>query len=154
MGKISCSACGSIHDRNYECDAKRKAKLDKSRRDRERADSKIYFTSRWKKTRLIVMEEYDNIDLFSYYILNQILVADAVHHITEYIEDVDLAYSYDNLIPLSNHTHLSIVHKLYKTNCKSEIQNMLRDMINDYQEGRRELGSFKERYEKIVKDTY
>lgn len=152
IGKISCSACGRIHDRNYECNAKKKAKLDKSRRDRERLDSKIYFTSRWKKTRQLIMEEYDNIDMFSYYVLGSIEVAEAVHHITEYIEDVDLAYDTDNLIPLTNHTHLSIVHKLYKTNKKNDIQDMLRDMLDDWNKGRKVLGSYKERYNKTVKE--
>lgn len=152
MGKVSCSVCGHIHDRNYICDAKKKVKLDKSRRDREREDSKIYFTSKWKKTRQLVMNEYDNIDLFSYYIFGKVEVAEACHHITEYIEDVDLAYDTDNLIPLSNHTHLSIVHKLYKTNVKKDIQDMLRDMLDDWNEGKKKLGSFKERYNLIVKE--
>lgn len=98
------------------------------------------------------MHDYDNIDLFSYYIFGSILVAEAVHHIVEYIENEDLAYDTDNLIPLTNHTHLSIVHKLYKTNCKKDIQLMLKDMLDDWNEGRRELGSYKLRFNMIVKE--
>lgn len=153
MSKISCSACGSIHDRNYECDAKKKAKLDKSRRDRnERLDNKIFSSSKWKKLRKNIVEDYNNIDMFSFYVLGRVELSEVVHHIVEFMQDEELAYDYDNLIPLSNHTHLSIVHKLYKTNVKNEIQEMLRDICKDYWNDKRELGSYKERYNKIVKD--
>ncbi|MBY6837841.1 hypothetical protein FDG50_11495 [Clostridium botulinum] len=152
MGKVSCPVCGRIHDRNYICEAKKKAKLDKSKRDRSRLDNKVFSSSKWKKLRNRIVEDYNNIDLFSYYIFGKVEVAEVVHHIAEFMQDEELAFDEDNLIPLSNYTHLSIVHKLYKTKCKIQIQNMLRDMIKDWNEGNRELGSYKERYNKIVKE--
>ncbi|NFT93948.1 hypothetical protein FDF86_16600 [Clostridium botulinum] len=152
MGKVSCPVCGHIHDRNYECSAKKQRQKEKSKRDRSRLDSKIYNSSKWKKLRDNVMDEYINIDLFSYYVFSKVEVAETVHHIVEICECEDLAYDEDNLIPLSNYTHRSIVHKLYKTKCKSEIQQLLRDMIKDFWNDKKELGSYKERYNNIVKE--
>ncbi|SFC14802.1 hypothetical protein [Clostridium uliginosum] len=152
MGKVSCSVCGRIHERNYICNAKKQRQLDKSKRDRERLDSKIYSTSRWRKLRNNVIEDYNNIDLFAYYIESRVEVAQTVHHIIEVMENIDLAYDTDNLIPLSNYTHRRIVHKLYKTKCKNYIVMMLNDMLDDWNKGNKELGSYKERYNKIVKE--
>lgn len=154
ISKISCSVCGSIHNRNYECNAKRQAKADKSKRDRERLDNKLFSSSKWKKLRNMIMNEHDNIDLFSYYVFGKVQVASVVHHIIEALDDADLMYDWDNLISLSDYTHIKIVHMLYKTNKKEDIQNMLRDMINDWNNDKKELGSMKERYNKIVKDVY
>ncbi len=152
MGKVSCPVCGRIHDRNYICEAKKKRQLDKSKRDRSRLDSKIYSSSKWKKLRDNIMDDYNSIDLFSYYIFGRVEVAETVHHIIEICEREDLAYDEDNLIPLSNYIHRQIVHKLYKTKCKEQIQLMLRDMLEDWNKGSKELGSYKERYNKIVKE--
>lgn len=154
ISKISCSACGRIHERNYICDAKRKAKLEKSRRDRERLDNTYYNTNRWRKLRRQVLEEYNNTCLLSMYIDSKYIIANHVHHIEEVLGDDTGVYDWDNLIPLDQRVHRSIVHELYKTNCKKDIQQMLIDMINDYEKGNRELGSYKERYEKIIKDIY
>lgn len=154
ISKISCSACGSIHERNYICDAKKKAKLDKSRRDRERLDNVYYNTNKWRKLRRLVLDEYDNICLWSFFIEGKVIEANHIHHIDEILGDEDSVYDWDNLIPLDQRIHRSIVHELYKTNCKKDIQSMLREIIKDYDKGNRELGSYKERYEKIIKDVY
>lgn len=154
MSKISCSVCGSIHERNYICDAKKKAKLDKSRRDRERLDNTYYNTSKWRKLRRLVIDEYDNICLWSFFVEGRVIEANHVHHIEEVLEDDTDVYDWDNLCPLDQHIHRSIVHELYKTNCKKDIQSMLRDMIKDYESGDRKLSKFKERHEKIVKEIY
>ncbi|HBJ1649403.1 TPA: hypothetical protein LA457_000372 [Clostridium botulinum] len=144
--------CGRIHDRAYECSAKKKAKLDKSRRDRSRLDNKIYSSNKWRKLRDNIMDDYNSIDLFSYYIFGRVEVAETVHHIVEICEDIDLAYDWDNLIPLSNYIHRPIVHKLYKTNVKNDIVIMLNDILEDWKKGNKELGSYRERYNKIVKE--
>lgn len=154
MSKVSCVVCGRIHDRNYECDAKKKAKADKSRRDRERLDNIYYNTSKWRRLRSQVLDEYDNICLWSFFIEGKAIEANHLHHIVEILENDDGVYDWDNLIPLDQRIHRSVVHELYKTNCKKDIQAMLRDMIKDYESGDRELGSYKERYNKIIKDVY
>jgi len=100
IGKISCSACGSIHERNYICDSKKKIKLDKSRRDRERLDNTYYNTNKWRKLRKQVIEEYDNICLWSMYIASKYIEANHVHHIEEVLGDDDGVYDWDNLCPL------------------------------------------------------
>lgn len=152
--KISCGTCGRIHDRNYICDAKKKAKADKSRRDRERIDNTYYNTSKWRKLRSKVLDEYDNICLWSFFIEGKAIEANHVHHIEEVLGDDTGVYDWDNLIPLDRYVHRNVVHELYKTDCKKQIQDMLIDMIKDYELGNRELGSYKERYEKIIKDVY
>jgi|GEM_PF-2559600 len=153
MSKISCSACGSIHNRNYECDAKRQAKLDKGRRDRERLDNSYYNTSKWRKLRKQVLDEYNMICLWSFFIDSRVIGSNCVHHIEEVLGDNAGIYEWDNLIPLDQNIHLSIVHRLYKTNCKTEIQLMLKDMLSLWSENEKELGSMKQRYDKIIKDV-
>lgn len=152
ISKISCSSCGRIHERNYICNAKKKAKLDKSKKNRSREDNKMFSTSRWKKLSNRIKEDYNNIDLFSYYILGKIEFSQTVHHIVEFMQDEDLMFDEDNLIPLNNYTHLSIVHKLYKTKCKGEIQDLLRDMISSWWNEERELGSLRNKYNDIVRE--
>lgn len=102
-----------------------------------------------------ILEEYNNIDLFSYYIIGRVESGDNVHHIVECLEAEDMAYDWDNLIPLSLYTHRRIVHKIYNhsTEIKQELQQMLVDMLRDWNKGNRELGSYKERFNKIIKDV-
>lgn len=152
MSKISCSSCGKIHERNYICEAKRKAIADKRKRDRTREDNKLYNTDKWKKLRDNILEEYNKIDLFSYYVYGKIVKANCVHHIAEIVGDNEGAYDWDNLIPLSIHVHRNIIHMLYKTKCEKHIKDLLREMINDYSNNKKELGSYKDRFNEIAKD--
>ncbi|AVK50662.1 hypothetical protein AXY43_23060 [Clostridium sp. MF28] len=154
MSKVSCVACGRIHERNYICDAKKKAKLDKVAKNRDREDSKIYISNRWRQLRINILEDYNYICLFSYYVFSKIIQANELHHIVWLIDNIDLAFDADNIIPLEHNVHRSIIHNYSnKSNeIKNDIQNMLRDMISDWSNDRRDLGSYKERWENITKD--
>lgn len=112
----------------------------------------MFSTSKWKKLSKRVKENYNNIDLFSYYVLGRIQCSETVHHITEFMQDETLMFDEDNLISLSNYTHLSIVHKLYKTKVKKDIQDLLKDMIKSWWKEERVLGSFKDKFNEIVKN--
>ncbi|MGN2369389.1 HNH endonuclease [Clostridium cagae] len=154
MSKVSCSYCGRIHDRNYECIAKSKAKANKRLRDSKRIDNSIYNNSKWRKLRDDILDEYNNIDLFSYYVKGRIVSADCVHHIHEVIGDTEQAYEWDNLITLSNYVHRKIIHKLYKTKHKEQVQSMLKDMIDDWNKDNRKLESYKIRFNNIIDEIH
>ena len=152
MAKVSCPICGRIHDRNYICEAKKKRDIERSKDNNNRVDAKIYNTTKWKRLRDNILEEYSNIDLFSYYVIGKADIADNVHHIVEICDNQDMAYDWDNLIPLREHAHKKIVHKIYKYNneIKKELQQMLIDMLNDWSKGKRELRSYNERFNLLL----
>lgn len=152
MSKVSCQICGKVHDRNYICEAKIKKQIEKSKSNSKRTDAKIYNTTKWKKLRDNILQEYNTIDLFSYYVIGKIDIADNVHHIVEICDNQDIAYDWDNLIPLREYTHKKIVHKIYKYNIeiKKELQQMLIDMLEDWNRGKRELRSYNERFNLLL----
>lgn len=152
MSKVSCSICGKIHDRNYMCEAKRLSKIERNKKKNNRKDSRVYNTTKWKNTRENILQEYSSIDIFSYYVQGKVSVADNVHHVIEICEDESLAYDWDNLIPLSEHTHRKIIHKLYDYNIelKKELQTMLNDMLNDWNEGKKELRNYNKRFNLLL----
>lgn len=144
-----------MHDRSYLCEAKKKRQQERSKENSKRVDTKIYNSNKWKRLRDNILEEYNNIDLFSYYVEGRVESADNVHHIVECLEVEDMAYDWDNLIPLSLYTHRRIVHRIYNINIevKKQLQQMLSDMLDSWIEGNRDLGSYKERFNNIVKDV-
>ena len=152
MSKVSCSICGKIHDRNYMCEAKRVIQIERNKGKNNRKDSRLYNTTRWKKLRDNILQEYNSIDLFNYYVFGKVSVADNVHHITEICEDESLAYDWDNLMPLGERTHRKIVHKLYDYNfeLKKELKSMLIDMLKDWNEGKKELRSYNKRFNLLL----
>lgn len=137
------------------CEAKIKKQIEKSKSNNNRIDAKIYNSNKWKRLRDNILEEYNNIDLFSYYVYGKVIVADCVHHIAECLDNEDMAYDWDNLIPLCNYTHRRIVHRVYNINIevKKQLQQMLSDMLDSWIEGNRDLGSYKERFNNIVRDV-
>lgn len=132
--KMSCKYCGIV-DKPHHCPhSKRKT-------DNTRVDKKIYKTGRWISLRQEVLEDYNNICLWSLYVDGKIKAANVVHHIEEVLEHEDLAYEYSNLIPLEYYNHV-IVHELYRKE-KVKVQELLRKMINDYKSGDRTLAKYK-----------
>lgn len=51
-----------------------------------------------------------------------------VHHIIPRDEDASLWYTVDNLITVNSSVH-EYIHKLYKTNNKEDVQNILREAV-------------------------
>lgn len=153
--KISCPICGRVHDRNYICEAKKNRQQERSEGNSKRIDAKIYNSNKWKKLRDNILQEYNNIDLFSYYVEGRIVVADCIHHIVECLDNEDMAYDWDNLIPLCNYTHRKIVHRVYNINIeiKKQLQDMLSDMLDSWTKGKRELGSYNKRFNLLL-DEY
>lgn len=129
-----CKYCGIV-DKPHKCYRFRKYT------DKEREDKKIYKTSQWQRKRIEILEHFDYICLWSYFIEGKAIVADNIHHITEIIEDNSKAFDNDNLIPLCEKAH-KIVHELYKID-KIKTKNMLKRLIFEYEEGNN-LGKYKQ----------
>lgn len=138
--KISCLYCGIV-DKPHDCPRRNKTIKPT---DRTREDNKVYESKRYRKIRRKVLEDYDYLCLWSFYIEGKIVRAKDVHHIVEITDDNTKAYDYDNLIPLEEGVHRPFIHNLYKIN-KEYIQNLLRDMLKAYQEEDFTLGKFKDR---------
>lgn len=134
--KMICKYCGIV-EKPHKCN--------KSKRntDVNREDKQIYRSAKWQHKRLEILELYNYICLWSYYVCGKIVVANNVHHIVEITNDSSLAFDDNNLIPLSGEAH-NIVHKLYKYN-ETWTKNLLSVLIRDYKYGDLLLGKY-ERY--------
>lgn len=93
----------------------------------------FYNDKRWIKLRKVIMHKYNAIDLVDYYINKKITEAKHIHHIIPIMENSELAFNEDNLIPLSELNHQK-VHKLYSKNAKvkKNTQDMLRGLISRF----------------------
>ena len=131
---IACSMCGRIHQRGYVCEIKRKRKTDYQN---AREDTGIYYSNRWRTIRVQVLEEYNHICLYSFYVEGKIIKATDVHHIIELNDNSSLAYEEDNLISLSKEKH-RLIHELYKED-KKKIQEQLREFKKRWKDGDRKL---------------
>lgn len=131
---IACSMCGRIHQRGYVCEIKRKRKTDYQN---AREDTGIYYSNRWRTIRGQVLEEYNHICLYSFYVEKKIIKATDVHHIIELSDNSSLAFEEDNLISLSKEKH-RLIHELYKED-KKKIQEQLREFKKRWKDGDRKL---------------
>lgn len=126
--------CGRIHQRGYVCEIKRKRKTDYQN---AREDTGIYYSNRWRTIRGQVLEEYNHICLYSFYVEKKIIKATDVHHIIELSDNSSLAFEEDNLISLSKEKH-RLIHELYKED-KKKIQEQLREFKKRWKDGDRKL---------------
>lgn len=131
---IACSSCGRVHQRGYVCEIKRKRKTDYQN---AREDTGIYYSNRWRTIRGQVLEKYNHICLYSFYVEGKIIKATDVHHIIELNDNSSLAYEEDNLISLSKEKH-RLIHELYKED-KKKIQEELREFKKRWKDGDRKL---------------
>lgn len=144
--KITCKYCGIV-SKPHKC-PHNKVKWNK---DNQRADKKVYRDIRWITLRNEVLDDYNNICLWSMYIDGEIVIANRVHHIIEVLDDESLSYYYDNLIPLEYYKH-NYIHELYKAN-KLEIQGLLREMVESFRKGDKTLGKYKNIFKIISPPT-
>ena len=143
----SCSLCGRVHSPNYNC----KAKQDRSKEHfNKRTDKEFYNSSEWDDVRQEVLDMYNNVDLFSFYIKGKIVEANNVHHIEPLRGSLEGALEVGNLIPLSDSTH-RFVHKLYKLGYKKELQKFLYVCKELWSNNNRQLGMLEKEFEKISK---
>lgn len=114
----------------------------KPKRIKMRLDDALYNTKEWRSLRSDILEDYDNICLWSLYVQGKILEANRVHHIEEVLDNEDLVYEYDNCISLEKYNHYYI-HKLYNSRYKKEVQEILRLMLIDYNNNDKTLMKYK-----------
>ena len=77
--------------------AERNKYYDKNIRNKKHAD--FYKSKGWIETRADVLTIYNGIDIYSYYVDNEVVLANTVHHIVELKEDWDIMLDIDNLFP-------------------------------------------------------
>ncbi|MCQ4637682.1 HNH endonuclease [Anaerovorax odorimutans] len=70
----------------------------------------FYNSAQWQRVREAARAKYNNLDLYSLYVLQRVEQSDVVHHIDPVKKAWDKRYCIDNLIPLTNRNHQEI-HK-------------------------------------------
>lgn len=116
-----CKECAAYY---HAQDAKYHKKYDKS----NRTHSDFYDSTEWKELRALVKRNYKGIDIYDYYINNQITTATTVHHIVELRDDYTKRLDINNLIAVSGSNH-SKIHRMYFRK-KKETQELLRQLID------------------------
>jgi hypothetical protein len=95
---------------------------------RDKRSIAFYSSPEWLTIREYILAKYKGLDLYAYFILNEIAYADTVHHIVELKDDWGKGLVVSNLFPLTSSNHGKI-HKMYKKD-KEGTQKMLRGLIN------------------------
>lgn len=118
---------------------------------RNQRASEFYISKEWRALRPVIMSVYGNIDIYAFYIMNELKTleeSDPIHHIIELEEDWEQRLNPLNLIPLKKETH-SVITALYKQSKASmrETQKQIKMIINLH---------FKEAggYEKVLGDAF
>lgn len=100
---------------------------------RDKRAAEFYHSREWIITSNTVINKYNRLDLFAYYIENRIVYANTAHHIIELKDDWDKRLDINNLFPTSPSSHAKI-HKLYLKN-KKGTQELLLNLIEKYKKG-------------------
>lgn len=128
------------------CDRHQKQARDhKASRDREykrnRDDHKeqdFYRSPAWVNVRDGSIAYYFGLDIFEYYTNGVIIEATMVHHIMPIKEDWYKRYDLNNLIPLTEKSHI-FIHNEYRKSNKKNMQDILFEMkiqfFKDYRVG-------------------
>lgn len=122
-----CSSCQSIAD-HWEAEKLKSYNRHYDKYRRSSRAAKFYDSSAWRKTRLHILNKYNGLDLYDYYINKIITQADTVHHIEELRENWSRALDMANLIPISKSNH-SKIHRMYN-NSKKDTQELLFELLN------------------------
>lgn len=91
----------------------------------------FYKSIAWIKTREFVLNKYNHIDLYDYYINNKVTKANTVHHIIELKEDWSRRFDIGNLFPLSSANH-NVIDGLYQKD-KRSAQKLLFQLLERWQ---------------------
>lgn len=114
MPKKSCKYCGIVPF-NHVCPVRTK---EKNALDAKREDKSIYWSSRYRRLRVQVLEYQEYICLWSLYVDGVVREANICHHIIEIMVDDKKAYDIENVIGIDKGRH-DIVHELYKIDKKA-----------------------------------
>ena len=111
--------CGKLISQSMkmceECQAKRTSRHAEYNRTRRSKKAQVFYNSTlWKRKHKAIIAEFDGIDILAYYVFEEILPCNEVHHIEELEEAWDKRLDDDNLIPLNHNTH-TFITRLYKS---------------------------------------
>jgi hypothetical protein len=129
----SVKYCDECADKVNQYKKQRNSYYDKTiRQGRDKIYHDFYQSKEWQITREIVLNKYNGIDVYAYYVEGLIQYANTVHHIEEIKDDWGLRLDLYNLIPLTDSTHKKI-HGLYINN-KEDTQRLLRELKIKWEE--------------------
>lgn len=115
-----------------EREAERQKRYDDTvRHTRDAVLNAFYLSGKWEAKRMYILNLYNGIDVYAYYVKHSIETAVAVHHIKPLRTDWALRLSDANLIPLSAKSHGEI-EKLYKSGKQDETQRLLFDLLSQW----------------------
>lgn len=137
MPKKICNYMGCHKIINYTetyCDehkTDRHKTYDEYRRNKKAAE--FYHSGEWTITREVVLNKFNHIDIYAYYVKNKIVQANTAHHIVELNDDWNQRLNIKNLIPVSDTNHNEI-HEAYKKSkeSKAKMQKLLIDLKNKW----------------------
>lgn len=139
--KKICPKCHKIIDAGQtycpECTLKREQERASNNRHydkyiRNQQSKEFYHSKEWEALRDGVMRHFKGLDIYAYYVLNEIVYAEMVHHIVEVTEDWSRRLDISNLLPLSNRNH-NTIGAMYLTD-KHKTQALLLELIKRWNE--------------------
>ena len=127
MSKILCKHCLKVHDREHECDAKKKHRRMKQQARRNDNRYKVYNdcynTSRWKKVREQVLKD-SNYMCEVCMELGKLNHEDIqVHHVEKVKNNVEKMYDIDNLIVVCREHH-NIIEEMTADEIINYVENL------------------------------
>ena len=114
-----------------QCEANKKSRhVEYNHKQRSKTAAAFYNSTPWKRKRIAVIADYDSIDILAYYVFNDVLAAQEVHHIEELEEAWEKRFDDENLIPLNHATH-TLITRLYMNSEaeKKQIQKALKLLV-------------------------
>lgn len=99
----------------------------------DKREQLFYNSKEWIQTRDTIKSKYKGLCLYSYYILNQIVYSDYIHHIDTIKDNWNRRLDTNNLIPISASIH-QLVHDKYNNNKndKEHMQSVLYGLLDKY----------------------
>lgn len=133
--KKPCPRCRRIIDARQkhcaECEGFYKSRQkDYDNETRNKKHDTFYKSKEWVLIRENVLSQYDYLDVYELIVNGKIVGANTVHHIIELNEDFGRRLDLDNLIPISQATHM-MVHSMYRSDRRA-MQDVLRWCMSEY----------------------
>lgn len=130
--------CPNLTSERFCKDHQHEAEIQKAKANRyydqhirDKKAEAFYKSKAWVRTREYVLDKYNHIDLYDYYINQRITKANTVHHIIELNEDWDRRLDIGNLFPLSSANH-NVIDGYYRKD-KKAAQKLLFQLIEKWE---------------------
>lgn len=124
-----CTRCNKRIPAGSKCSCSQPEKRVYAKKDSTDKFVAFYNSAQWQRTRAEAKNRYNNLDLYSLYILKRIEQADTVHHIESVKEAYDKRFSIENLIPLTHRNH-QVIHRMMEEG--EDVAGLLRKLKARY----------------------